>query len=109
MAIATKAEGYGPSDHTSFYLKDVPVLHFFTNTHGDYHKPSDDWDKIDAKGLTAVAADRRRRGGSRREPPAETHAATRRRPAADAGVGHERAVTARGSAACRTSRRSSAA
>jgi len=55
VAIATKGDGYGPSDHTSFYLKDVPVLHFFTNTHGDYHKPSDDWDKIDAKGLTAVA------------------------------------------------------
>ncbi len=55
VAIATKDDGYGPSDHTSFYLKDVPVLHFFTNTHGDYHKPSDDWDKIDAKGLTAVA------------------------------------------------------
>jgi hypothetical protein len=56
VAIATRTEGYGPSDHTSFYLKDVPVLHFFTNTHSDYHKPSDDWDKIDAKGLTAVAA-----------------------------------------------------
>ena len=55
VAIATKGDGYGPSDHTSFYLKDVPVLHFFTNTHGDYHKPSDDWDKIDTKGLTAVA------------------------------------------------------
>jgi hypothetical protein len=55
VALATKAEGFGPSDHTSFYLKDVPVLHFFTNTHGDYHKPSDDWDKIDVKGLTAVA------------------------------------------------------
>jgi hypothetical protein len=56
VAIATKTDGYGPSDHTSFYLKDVPVLHFFTNTHGDYHKPSDDWDRIDVKGLTAVAA-----------------------------------------------------
>jgi hypothetical protein len=55
VPIATKGDGYGPSDHTSFYLKDVPVLHFFTNTHGDYHKPSDDWDKIDPKGLTAVA------------------------------------------------------
>ena len=55
VAIATKGDGYGPSDHTSFYLKDVPVLHFFTNTHGDYHKPSDDWEKIDSKGLTAVA------------------------------------------------------
>jgi hypothetical protein len=56
VTIATKNDGYGPSDHTSFYLKDVPVLHFFTNTHGDYHKPSDDWDKIDPKGLTAVAS-----------------------------------------------------
>ena len=56
VTIATKGDGYGPSDHTSFYLKDVPVLHFFTNTHGDYHKPSDDWDKIDPKGLSAVAA-----------------------------------------------------
>jgi hypothetical protein len=56
VAIATRGEGYGPSDHTSFYLKDVPVLHFFTNTHGDYHKPSDDWERIDTAGLAKVAA-----------------------------------------------------
>lgn len=48
-------DGYGASDHTSFYLKDIPVLHFFTNVHGDYHKPSDDWEKIDAPGLLKVA------------------------------------------------------
>jgi hypothetical protein len=48
-------DGYGPSDHTSFYMKDIPVLHFFTNVHGDYHKPSDDWDKIDMPGLQRVA------------------------------------------------------
>jgi hypothetical protein len=54
--IVTRGEGYGPSDHTSFYLKDVPVLHFFTNTHADYHKPGDDWEKIDAAGLDKVAA-----------------------------------------------------
>lgn len=48
-------EGFGPSDHTSFYAKDVPVLHFFTNVHGDYHRPSDDWQKIDAEGLERVA------------------------------------------------------
>jgi membrane-associated protease RseP (regulator of RpoE activity) len=47
-------DGYGPSDHTSFYMKDIPVLHFFTNVHSDYHKPSDDWDKIDAAGLDKV-------------------------------------------------------
>ncbi len=42
-------EGYGPSDHASFYTKDIPVLFFFTGTHEDYHKPSDDWDKINAE------------------------------------------------------------
>jgi hypothetical protein len=55
VPMATRGEGYGPSDHTSFYLKDVPVLHFFTNTHGDYHKPSDDWARIDVTGLSKVA------------------------------------------------------
>jgi hypothetical protein len=56
VTVAARGEGYGPSDHTSFYLKDIPVLHFFTNTHGDYHKPTDDWDKIDAAGIEKVAA-----------------------------------------------------
>ena len=54
IAIATRGEGYGPSDHTAFYTKDIPVLHLFTNTHGDYHKPTDDADKIDAAGLEKV-------------------------------------------------------
>ena len=49
-------DGYGASDHTSFYLKDIPVLHFFTNVHADYHKPSDDWQKVDAAGLQRVAS-----------------------------------------------------
>jgi hypothetical protein len=49
-------DGYGASDHTSFYLKDIPVLHFFTNVHADYHKPSDDWEKIDGPGLLKVSA-----------------------------------------------------
>ncbi|HET9984578.1 MAG TPA: M28 family peptidase [Longimicrobiales bacterium] len=55
LPIAEKADGYGPSDQTSFYAKDVPVLHFFTNVHGDYHKPSDDWEKIDFAGVERVA------------------------------------------------------
>ena len=42
--------GVGPSDHTSFYLKDIPVLFFFTGLHTDYHKPSDDADKINFVG-----------------------------------------------------------
>ena len=41
-------EGYGPSDHTSFYGKAIPVLHFFTGAHPDYHRPSDDADKINS-------------------------------------------------------------
>jgi hypothetical protein len=40
--------GYGSSDHTSFTAKQIPVLFFFSGLHGDYHKPSDTWDKIDA-------------------------------------------------------------
>jgi len=44
----------GPSDHTSFYLKRVPVAHFFTGAHEDYHKPSDTPDKINYDGLRAI-------------------------------------------------------
>lgn len=44
------SSGSGPSDHTSFYRKDIPVLFFFTGLHSDYHKPSDDWNKINYSG-----------------------------------------------------------
>lgn len=44
------SSGTGPSDHTSFYRKDIPVLFFFTGSHSDYHKPSDDADKINYNG-----------------------------------------------------------
>lgn len=46
--------GQGPSDHTSFYLKNIPVLYFFTGTHTDYHKPSDDEDKINYYGVQNI-------------------------------------------------------
>ncbi|MEP7169027.1 MAG: M20/M25/M40 family metallo-hydrolase, partial [Bacteroidota bacterium] len=46
VKIKEAESGVGPSDHTSFYLADIPVLHFFTGSHEDYHKPSDDEDKI---------------------------------------------------------------
>ncbi len=49
--ITLDQSGVGPSDHTSFYLKDIPVLFFFTGTHNDYHKPSDDEDKINYYGV----------------------------------------------------------
>jgi Zn-dependent M28 family amino/carboxypeptidase len=52
--MKSKPSGVGPSDHTSFYLKDMPVLHFFTGQHDDYHKPSDDFDKIDYAGLQEI-------------------------------------------------------
>jgi hypothetical protein len=48
------SSGTGPSDHTSFYLKNIPVLHFFTGSHNDYHKPSDDADKINYEGEVDV-------------------------------------------------------
>ncbi len=54
LSIKTDSAGVGPSDHTSFYLKDIPVLHFFTGSHSDYHKPSDDWNKINYAGEKEV-------------------------------------------------------
>ncbi len=54
VKIKTDSSGVGPSDHTSFYLKNIPVLHFFTGSHSDYHKPSDDWEKINLKGEADV-------------------------------------------------------
>jgi DNA-binding protein len=54
LTIKTDSAGVGPSDHTSFYLKDIPVLHFFTGSHSDYHKPSDDFDKINYAGEKEV-------------------------------------------------------
>lgn len=50
LIIKFDSSGMGPSDHTSFYLKNIPVLFFFTGTHMDYHKPSDDADKINYVG-----------------------------------------------------------
>jgi hypothetical protein len=54
VKIKTDSSGTGPSDHTSFYLKNIPVLHFFTGSHTDYHKPSDDAEKINYAGETEV-------------------------------------------------------
>ncbi len=54
LTIKTDSSGMGPSDHSSFYLKNMPVLHFFTGSHSDYHKPTDDWDKINYTGQKEV-------------------------------------------------------
>lgn len=53
--LSLKPEGFGPSDQSSFYAKKIPVLHFFTGTHSDYHRPGDDWDKINVTGMTRIA------------------------------------------------------
>ncbi len=49
-------DGYGPSDQSSFYAKGIPVLHFFTDLHEDYHRATDDADKIDSVGTARVVA-----------------------------------------------------
>jgi membrane-associated protease RseP (regulator of RpoE activity) len=51
----TTESGVGPSDQTSFYFKDIPALHFFTGSHEDYHKPSDDADKINFDGIVVIS------------------------------------------------------
>lgn len=48
-------DGYGPSDHMAFYLKNIPVLFFFTGIHDDYHRPSDDSYKINYLGIEKIA------------------------------------------------------
>ena len=54
FALHLDSSGTGPSDHTSFYLKNIPVLFFFTGVHADYHKPSDVYDRINYTGELAV-------------------------------------------------------
>ncbi len=55
FTIAEHESGIGPSDHTSFYLMDLPVLHFFTGQHEDYHKPGDDSEKLNYEGMQKIS------------------------------------------------------
>lgn len=55
LQLTYSASGYGSSDHTSFYVKDIPVLFFFSGLHADYHKPSDTPDRIQAGEAARVA------------------------------------------------------
>lgn len=52
--VQRQPEGMGPSDHQSFFQKNIPVLHFFTGLHDDYHRPSDDFDKINIGGIERI-------------------------------------------------------
>ncbi len=52
--LAIDSSGIGPSDHTSFYLKNIPVIFLFTGTHEDYHKPTDDYEKLNFTGERTI-------------------------------------------------------
>ena len=54
FVLKLNKDGYGPSDHASFYGKQIPVFHFFTDLHSDYHRPSDDYDKLNYQGMADV-------------------------------------------------------
>jgi aminopeptidase YwaD len=54
FTVKIDSVGSGPSDHTSFYRKDIPVLFFFTGVHSDYHRPSDDADRINYNGQLLI-------------------------------------------------------
>jgi hypothetical protein len=56
LKVTATGDGFGASDHSSFYAKNLPVLHFFTNVHDDYHRASDDADKVNAAGVARVVA-----------------------------------------------------
>ena len=56
FSLTMNEDGYGPSDHSSFYAKQIPVLFFWTGTHADYHKPSDTAEKINYDGLTQITS-----------------------------------------------------
>lgn len=54
LNVAAQGDGFGPSDHSSFYAKNIPVLHFFTDLHDDYHRTSDTPNKLNAEGEARV-------------------------------------------------------
>jgi hypothetical protein len=53
--LRASGDGWGPSDHAVFYATRHPVLHFFTDLHDDYHRATDDWDKLNIGGIVQVA------------------------------------------------------
>jgi len=53
--LRASGDGWGPSDHAVFFATRRPVLHFFTDLHDDYHRSTDDWDKLNVAGIAQVA------------------------------------------------------
>ncbi len=56
LKISKKPSGFGASDHASFYGKQIPAMHFYTGVHSDYHRPSDDFEKLNIAGMRRVTA-----------------------------------------------------
>ena len=56
LQVTATGDGFGASDHSSFYAKNLPVLHFFTNVHDDYHRASDDVERVNVAGIGRVVA-----------------------------------------------------
>lgn len=54
LDLRFNSDGFGASDHTSFYARGIPVLHFFSNTHTEYHRVEDDWELVNADGMDQV-------------------------------------------------------
>jgi hypothetical protein len=55
LGVAKEPGGFGPSDHASFYARKIPVLHVFTGSHADYHRPTDTADKVNYEGMARLA------------------------------------------------------
>ncbi len=95
LVIGESQDGMGPSDHSSFYLKDVPVVFLFTGLHEDYHKPSDDPARLNADGARTVARLARRIADdiawAEERPRFEKAGSASVRPVGDAGDSHRRA------------------
>ncbi len=85
--LVRKPGGFGPSDHASFYPKQIPVMHFFTGTHEDYHRPSDDVEKLNLAGMRRVAGLVADAAQQLAEAPARTTYQESKRPATAGGGG----------------------
>ncbi len=54
FTLALVPDGFGPSDHSAFYARNIPVLHFFSDTHEDYHRATDDAARVNAPGIARI-------------------------------------------------------
>ena len=88
LTLTHIGDGYGPSDQTSFYARQIPVLHLFTGTHPEYHRPDDDWQLINADGLAQVTEFAARLVGALGDEPEPFQVVEGSRPAAGGTAGY---------------------